>query len=169
MLKKCFILTFVLLKIGFVFTVQGQTGQSIRGVWQVMRIATDIQDQSFVNLQPLPGLMMFTANFYSMVWMPGQEQVPDNEKIWHPTDQEKLAQFNAIIVNSGEYLLRDSLLITEPIVAKTPEFMGGKATYYWKTVGDTLKLQIAEILSRSGVLDQGPQRYRTTIFLKRLE
>jgi hypothetical protein len=169
MLKKTFIFTFVLLPVCFVFTIYGQPGQTIRGVWEVIGITTETQQQSFENLQPLPGLMIFTSDFYSMVWMPGRERVPDNAKIWQPSDQEKVAQFNAIIVNSGKYYLRDSLLITEPVVAKTPEFIGGEATYYWITIGDTLKLQIAEILSHSGVLDEGPQRYRTTIFLKRQE
>ena len=101
--------------------------------------------------------------------MPGSRMVPDNAEVWHPTDQEKVAQFNAIIVNSGKYSIQDSLLITEPLVAKTPEFMGGKASYVWTVNSDTLELQIVEIYSRGGVLDEGPQRYLTTIFLKRME
>ncbi len=169
MFQKKLVLVLILLPGSLLFTMQEGSRQSIRGVWQIIRIATTVDEQSFVNSRPLPGLMIFTPGYYSMIWMPGSERVPDNVEIWRPTEPEKVAQFNAIIVNSGIYSLRDSLLITEPVVVKTPEFMGGKASYFWSTAGDTLKLRTVETFSRSGVLDEGQQRYRTTIILKRLE
>jgi len=149
--------------------LQSQIEPGIEGVWKVGRIITTVDDQSYENTRPLPGLMIFFGDYYSMVWMPGTEEVPDNAKIWHPTDQEKITQFNALIVNSGTYTVRDSLLITEPLVAKTPEFVGGTATYIHVLKKDTLTLFIQEIISRDGILDEGPQRYRTTLYLQRLE
>ena len=169
MFRRILMLAFILLTGTLAFSLQGETGQSIRGVWQVIRIATTVDEQFFLNSQPLPGLMIFASGYYSMVWMPGNQQVPDNEEIWRPSDQEKVAQFNAIMVNSGKDVLQDSLLITEPVVAKTPEFIGGKASYFWSVTSDTLKLRTVKTFSRSGILDEGQQRYRTTIFLKRLE
>lgn len=169
MFQRILMHAFILLSGTLAFAQQGETGQMISGVWQVIRIVTTVDERSFVNSQPLPGLMIFTSDYYSMVWMPGSQLVPDNAEIWRPTDQEKIAQFNAIIVNSGKCSFRDSLLITEPVVAKTPEFIGGKASYVWTVNSDSLKLRTVETLSRSGILDEGQQRYRTTIFLKRLE
>jgi hypothetical protein len=169
MSQKILVVVIILLLGSFLFTMQNGSKNQIHGVWQIIRISTTVGARHFENVQPLPGLMLFTKGYYSMVWMPGNERLQDNAEIWHPTDQEKVAQFNAIVVNSGKYSLRDSLLITEPVVAKTPEFIGGKASYYWNLVSDTLRLQILETISRNLELDEGQQRYRTTIILERME
>ncbi|UCF65616.1 MAG: lipocalin-like domain-containing protein [bacterium] len=169
MFRKFYFIHFLMLMAVMGSSLQSQNEPGIQGVWKVERMVTTVDDRSFENTQPLPGLMIFTEGFYSMVWMPGTEGVPDNAKIWYPSDQEKINQFNALIVNSGTYAVRDSLLITEPMVAKTPEFVGGKATYHHILNKDTLTLFIKEIVSRGGVLDEGPQQYRTTLYLKRSE
>ena len=169
MLKKKQFFLFIFLAANLVFNVHAQNSQGILGVWQVNRIVTAVGNQTYENSDPLPGLMIFTSGFYSMVWMPGGKPVPDNVRIWHPSDQEKVAQFNAIIVNSGKYVVQDSLLITEPIVAKTPEFIGGKASYVWTMMNDILLLRTQETYSRDGILDEGVQKYRTAIYLKRME
>ena len=169
MFRKLCVMHFLIVIAAMVSNLQSQNEPGIEGVWKVERIVTTVDDRSYENTQPLPGLMIFTEGFYSMVWMPGTEKVPDNAKIWYPTDQEKIIQFNSLIVNSGTYTLRDSLLITEPAVAKTPEFVGGKATYFYHLKQDALTLFIREIVSRGGILDDGPQRYRTTLSLIRVE
>jgi hypothetical protein len=145
MFQKRWIIPILILTGSMVVTLWSQNGPDIQGVWKVDRIVTTVADQTYENSNPLPGLMIFTSGYYSMVWMPGTEPVSDNDKVWYPTDQEKIAQFNALIVNSGKYAFRDSLLITEPIVAKTPEFVGGKASYVWTLNNDTMTLIIQEI------------------------
>jgi hypothetical protein len=78
-------------------------------------------------------------------------------------------QFNSIIVNSGSYTISDSLLLTVPMVAKTPEFIGGKATYRWSFDNDTLSIAVLNIYSHNDILDEGAKKYPTIIKLLRLE
>ena len=59
--------------------------------------------------------------------------------------------FESIIVNSGTYEVSGSRLIVRPVVAKTPEFMGGRQTYEYRIDGDLLSLETVELLSRDGV------------------
>ena len=85
------------------------------------------------------------------------------------TDEEKAAAFSSIIVNSGTYTLSDSLLTTFPTVAKTPEFIGGRATSAWRVSGDTLRLDMTDCLSSGGVRDPGVGVVRIPLTLVRVE
>jgi hypothetical protein len=143
--------------------------RSVEGVWKVVTLHTITPQGKFTNTDPQPGLFIFTREYYSMVWMPRSVKLPDNKQIWQPTDQEKVDQFNSIIVNSGSYTFSDSLLTTIPLVAKTPEFIGGKATYRWSFKKDTLSISVLNIYSHNGIPDEGAIKYRTTIKLLRLE
>ena len=139
------------------------------GVWKVRQISVQTPAGVYPNPDALPGLFIFTGENYSMVWMPGSKAVPDNQQIWHPSDAERILQFNSIVVNCGHYSVRDSILITIPVVAKTPEFVGGRATYAWKVSGDTLTIKTLETISRNGILDEEITRYPATIILLRIE
>ena len=141
----------------------------IEGVWKVVTIQNVLPQGKFTNSNPQPGLFIFTGDYYSMVWMPRTVKLPDNKQIWQPTDQEKVDQFNSIIVNSGSYTISDSLLLTVPMVAKTPEFIGGKATYRWSFDNDTLSIAVLNIYSHNDILDEGAKKYPTIIKLLRLE
>jgi len=141
----------------------------IEGAWKVVTIQTVLPQGKFTNRNPQPGLFIFTRDYYSMVWMPRTAKLPDNKQIWQPTDQEKVDQFNSIIVNSGSYIISDSLLTTIPLVAKTPEFIGGKATYRWSFNKDTLSIAVLNIYSHNDILDEGAKKYPTILKLLRLE
>jgi hypothetical protein len=78
---------------------------------------------------------------------------PDYETAWRPTDEERISAYNSIVVNSGSYELRGDTLITRPLVAKTVEFEGGEARWFWFAMADTLWLQSAEIWNRKGEVD----------------
>jgi hypothetical protein len=141
----------------------------IEGVWKVVTIHNVLPQGKFTNTNPQPGLFIFTADYYSMVWMPRTVKLPDNTQIWQPTDQEKVDQFNSIIVNSGSYNISDSVLTTIPLVAKTPEFIGGKATYRWSFNKDTLSIAVLNIYSYNNKPDEGAINYPTTLKLLRLQ
>ena len=141
----------------------------IEGVWKVVTIQTVLPQGKFTNTNPQPGLFIFTGDYYSMVWMPRTVKLPDNKQIWQPTDQEKVDQFNSIIVNSGSYNISDSILTTIPLVAKTPEFIGGKANYRWSFNKDTLSIAVFNIYSYNNIPDEGAINYPTTLKLLRLE
>jgi len=169
MLNRYFTLVLLPLSLFAFLPAQIPSVNSLQGVWKVVQIQLTASGKDYVNPDPQPGLMIFTRDYYSMVWMPQDKRQPDNVTIWQPTDTEKIQQFNSIIVNSGSYLLSDSLLITFPIVAKTPEFVGGKASYNWSVSQDTLQLIVREIYSRDGVLDESAQTFPTTLLLVKIE
>jgi Lipocalin-like domain len=169
MIKKLFILIIFPLIFFLLLPAQIPSPNPIHGVWKVVEIRQEVSGKEYNNTEPQPGLMIFTQDYYSMVWMPLNRVQPDNATTWHPIDAEKIQQFNSIVVNSGSYSLSDSRLTTFPIVAKTPEFIGGKAEYLWKSAQDTLRLELVNIYSRDGVLDEESLKFRTTLFLVRIE
>jgi hypothetical protein len=169
MISRYFVLFILPLSLFAFLPAQTPSVNSLRGVWKVVQIKLELSGKEYVNAEPQPGMMIFTSEYYSMVWMPQDKKQPDNTTIWQPTDIEKIQQFNSIIVNSGSYTLSDSLLTTFPLVAKTPEFIEGKADYHWSVRQDTLQLIVREIYSRDGVLDEGAQKYPTTLLLVRVE
>jgi len=139
------------------------------GVWKIEQTRTVGPDVDVINNQPQPGLYIFTAGFYSMVWTPGREPRKDSATLWEPTDAEKIRNFNTIVVNSGTYETVDSTLIVRPLTAKTPEYVGGHATYTYRVEGDKLRLELLDTFAHDGTEDQGIARYRTTLWLRRIE
>jgi len=149
--------------------IQENPAPSLPGAWKVTEIATvgpDV-DEAYYELQP--SLFIFTQKHYSMIWTPGRKPRQDSQTIWSPTDEEKIALFNSIIVNSGTYEQTDSTFITKPLVAKTPEFVGGSALYSFHNQDDSLWVSILNTISRDGVVDSGIALYRTSLKLVRLE
>jgi len=62
-------------------------------------------------------------------------------------------------VNSGTYETVDSTLIVRPLTAKTPEYVGGRATYIFHVEGDRLRLELLDTFAHDGTEDQGIARY----------
>jgi hypothetical protein len=145
------------------------TRNSIQGAWKVVRIDVISERGENSYPDPAPGLFIFGDRYYSMVWMPLTEIPSDFEETWKPTEEEKAAAFSSIIVNAGTYTVTDSTLTTLPIVAKTPEFIGGSATYDYRVKGDTLWIDMTDALSRDGVRDPGVGRIRIPLTLARVE
>jgi hypothetical protein len=141
----------------------------IEGVWKAAWIESVWSDGRSINPDPQPGLYIFTSDHYSMTWIPGAQSRKPSVQTWFPTDAEKIADFNTVIVNAGTYELKDSTLTTHPIVAKTPEFMGGWARFVYRVSGDSLWLTGTDIYSFGGVRDLGVDLVRTTVKLVRAE
>lgn len=144
-------------------------GGSLEGVWRIVETRTVGPEGEVVNDAPLPGFFSFAERHYSMTWSPGRERLPDNVRTWFPTDEEKTAQHDAIIVNAGTYELTDSILTVRPLVAKTPEYVGGLGRYSWRVVADTLWVTTLDIRARTGVQDPFVGRYRSYHKLTRAE
>jgi hypothetical protein len=146
-----------------------QTPGPLEGAWLVDEIRMIGPEGESVNPSPQPGLYIFSGRHYSMVWMPWSEPRGDFARKWYPTDAEKIASFDAVIVNSGTFELDGSTLTTIPIVAKTPEFMGGIAVYECRFEGDALWLTMTDNTSHDGVQDPGVLEYRIPVKLVRAE
>ncbi len=141
----------------------------VEGVWRVAEVKTLWQGGDALNPKPQPGLFIFTKKHYGIVWIPGDGQRKSSNQAWFPTDAEKIYDFNTVIVNSGTYALKDSMLTTNPVVAKTPEFMGGWARFVFRVSDDSLWLTGTDIYSRDCIRDPGVDLFRTTVKLIRAE
>jgi len=144
-------------------------GNTIVGVWKILTVVY-VSGGNVSTIDPaLPGLFIFTQEYYSMTWMPGRVLQEDYANLWHPTDEEKVKSYNAIVTNTGRYELSGSELTTYVDVAKTPAFVGGKAVYQCDIKGDEMRLEIKDNVAHDGTRDKGYLKFKTIITLQRVE
>jgi hypothetical protein len=141
----------------------------IEGVWEIVELKTVGPEGETTNLAPQPNLYFFSRQHYSMVWAPGSEPRKESAKTWFPTDEEKIGDFDTIIVNSGTYELTDTTLVTHPTVAKTPEYVGGRGVYTYRVEADTLWMTMVDLYSSDGVQDPYIVYYKNPLKLVRVE
>lgn len=141
----------------------------IEGVWEITQIIYQTSGNQFANPTPQAGIFIFTKNYYSMTWNPNDTKQEDYKDKWRPTDNEKIESYHSIITNSGTYKIIEGKIITIPLAAKTPAFIGGKAAYDFLVNDSSLTLTLSEVVSHDGVYDEGVKNYKTTIKLKRVE
>lgn len=127
----------------------GQQPRSLEGVWQIERIAP--KDGRAENREPLPNLVIFTPEHYSMVWMPGTDAIRSFEQPWFPVDSEKIARFDEVIVHTGTYQREAETLTMTPIVARIPEFMGGTIEWGYQLSSTELVLTFMDEHTFDGV------------------
>ncbi|MCF7825479.1 MAG: lipocalin-like domain-containing protein [Candidatus Marinimicrobia bacterium] len=144
-------------------------GNTIVGVWKILTVVY-VSGGNVSTIDPaLPGLFVFTQEYYSMTWMPGGVLQEDYANLWHPTDAEKVKSYNSIVTNTGRYELSGSELTTYVDVAKTPAFVGGKAVYQCDIKGDEMRLEIKDNVAHDGTRDEAYITFKTIITLKRVE
>jgi hypothetical protein len=121
------------------------------GVWQVKEIGRQNVEnaESPVTDKPFPNLFIFTPNYYSMVWVLGVDE-PFAER-WKPTDEEKKRRFDSLVVNAGTYEIDGAKLTAHPIVARIPDFIGGKLICEFHVDNDTMRLRFVDEYSFDGV------------------
>jgi hypothetical protein len=124
--------------------------KGVVGVWQVKEIAR--QDGSGpIAGEPLPSIFIFTPRHYSMVWVFGAEPQGSFAERWNPTDAEKIRRFDSLVVNSGTYEIDGNTLIAHPVIARIPDFMGGKLICEYHIEKDTMRLKFVDEYSFDGV------------------
>jgi hypothetical protein len=67
-----------------------------------------------------------------------------------PTNDEMVAQYESLIVNTGSYSVAGSTITLQPMVAKSPAFIGDQATAELEIAGDTLTLRYQRIVNADG-------------------
>jgi hypothetical protein len=122
----------------------------LEGVWHITEIEF-LDGSKPANMAPLPSLVIFTPHHYSMVWLPGAEAPRAFAERWHPTDIEKIARYDAFIVNTGTYEVLDTILTMHPIVARVPEFMGGRFIHSYTLSANRLQLRTLDEYSYDDV------------------
>ena len=149
---------------------QASNSNPLFGAWKVIETATIDNEGQLKNSYDQSSIYLFQDDYYCIVWVQGNK--PRNEFIdpWNPTNEEKIKAFDSLIVNAGMYDLEDSVIITYPIIARMPNFVGGKGFYEYKIENDTLVLTMFDELSKTGVRHTWVGKYkfqRTLIRLNR--
>jgi hypothetical protein len=98
-----------------------------------------------------PGLYIFADGHYSAVYAPGTDPRIKSEVSFQPTQEETVAQYETIIVNTGTYEISGSMVTFRPIIAKSPGFVGGHQTSTFRVDGDTLVLTLETVVAVDGV------------------
>ena len=142
---------------------------SIEGIWRITKITTTTSQGDNTNPQLLPSMYVFTKKHYSIIWMPGRELQKNYAKRWQPTSEEKVQSYNSIIVNAGTYSIEENVITTKPVIAKTPDFIGGYAKFEYEVEGNVLKLTRIDTMSNDGIQDAGALQVKTTLVLERIE
>ena len=127
------------------------TGEQIQGVWQIHEVVDVQAGDTTIDRSPPPSLFIFAERHYSIALRTNAESATTYQTRWRPSDEEKLARYDAITVNVGTWEISDGFLVTRPTVARVAEFVGGVARYDYSVAGDTLWLQMVEEVSHDGV------------------
>lgn len=147
---------------------QKKDAENILGVWQVREVARQDVARSHVEY-PLPSVFIFTDHHYSMMWLPSIESQKSFAERWNPTDQEKIERFNSLIVNAGSYEVEGSTLTAHPVVARIPDFVGGKLICEYRIENETMWLKFLDEYSFDGVQAPWVKGGGLTLILERIE
>lgn len=132
------------------------SGSPLEGAWSVASIHVTGPD-SATHTTVQPSLFLFGDKHYSMMRVTGNgpRTLAATDSA---TDVEKLAAYNSFIANTGTYEVADSTLTIHPVVARSPNYMGGSDKYHFRASGDTLWLSNtgADIRTRIGGQLVGP-------------
>jgi len=150
MTYKIFLLIPVLLTLISCNQPTTKSHTEIVGIWQITEITNQNASDPLAN-DSIPSLFIFTPHHYSMVWILSEEPQRAFRDRWNPTDAEKIKRYDSFVVNSGTYEIKDTFFTAYPIVARVPEFMGGKLVCEFQVEEDTLQLKLVDEYAYDGV------------------
>ena len=120
----------------------------LQGVWSM---TTMTRGEGGATIDPSqPGLFIFTDQYYSAVYSLGADPRPLAVVAFSATPEEMIAQYQTIIVNTGTYEADGATVTFRPMVAKSPEFIGGQATMDYQISGDMLTLTSTSTVAADG-------------------
>ena len=137
----------------------------LQGVWSMSAMNPGGGETTIDPSQP--GLFIFTGAHYSAVYSPGGRPRPRSATSFSPTSEEKVAQFDTIIVNTGTYEVSGSTVTFRPLVARSPEFVGGQSTMNFQIDGDVLTLTEQKVVAADGIA--APVAAGSSMTLRRVE
>jgi len=116
----------------------------IVGVWKITEYSFNSIDTSWTNNSPQPSLFIFCKDYYSIMYVSGNEPrplMPEDATRSTLTDEQIQSNFMTFIANSGKYEMDESKFTVHPIVALEPNYMnGGSSEYEYKIESETLYL-----------------------------
>ena len=119
----------------------------IDGAW----VVSSLQSPEGESIEPAgPSQFIFSDGRYSAIYTVDVVERPRSAATFAPTDEEKVAQYNTLIVNSGTFEIDSNRVIMRPMVAKSPEFIGGRSIWEYSINGSTLTGTIIELGAANG-------------------
>lgn len=133
----------------------------IAGAWRVLEITRDSAGTR--KTSAYPGLYLFTGRHYSITRVDSNNRKEFPHRLRRTADTY-LRVWGPLAAQAGTYQIEGGRLKARPYVAKNPSAMrrDNVATYTWRTVGDTLWLQIVGVPT-------GPVKNGMVVKLLRLE
>ena len=126
--------------------VKGQPqAAALMGAWRIVRTSLTANDQPSLVDYGQPGLLLFTAGHYSLMYVEGNKTRQMFRDPARPTEAEKLEAFDSFAGHSGTYAVADSMIAMQIEISKSPNLMGTElrntfARFAYQIAGDTLRL-----------------------------
>ena len=129
-------------------TTRTTPANPLQGAWSVTAIEPG--DGSALIDPAQPGLYIFGRDHYSAVYAPGAAPRVSSAAAFAPTTEEILGQYGSIIVNAGTYEISASTVTFRPMIARSPEFVGGQSAASFEIEGDVLTLRTMNVTAANG-------------------
>lgn len=127
------------------------------GAWRRVFAETIGPDGTRYPGKTYESLLLISDGYYSMNWAFGSQRSDYYGDRFNPTDDEKLARYQALVVNAGRFDIDGDILTIHPTFALVPEFVGGLGEFRYSLDGDTLELVWYRIVSVDGVQDRNTE------------
>ena len=126
-------------------------GGPLEGAWRLTGLVDVAADGTRADFTPQESLFLFQGAHYSMAYAQGDERFPSYAEAFAPTDEESVARFGSMTVNTGTFEVSGSTVTLRPLFALVPEFVGGFAEHDYELTGDDLTLTWGRTMSSAGV------------------
>ncbi|KAA3615057.1 MAG: hypothetical protein D8M58_11435 [Calditrichaeota bacterium] len=139
------------------------------GTWEMQSIHWITKDTTFSIEKAQPGMLILTADSYSIMWTPTDVPRVPFQNLSQPTDPEILSGFKSIVFNCGDYRYSDSTITTTAKIAKVPGFEGGKQFYRFKIENNKMDLTMFDEIYPDGTRPAWYGRFQTKFVLKKVD
>lgn len=101
----------------------------LEGAWRVAEKIVVTGPGTSTTPYPQLGLFIFTRTHYSFFWIPGSKP-RTLFKAEGPTNDEKILAYDSFAGTTGTYEVSGTTLTVRPVVARSPNCMGGAFLRY---------------------------------------
>jgi hypothetical protein len=129
----------------------GAGADPLRGAWRVRSMHLITAERDTIEMKVNESLVVFADGYYSISYCFGKDRPATYAERWRPSDEEKLARFGRLIVNSGSYRLAGGVIDATPLFALAPEFVDGRAVFSYRFVKDVLELTWERSIAYDGL------------------
>jgi hypothetical protein len=143
-------------------TAEGE--RPLEGAWRIVGAQSVAASGKASDNPTQESLVLFADGHYSIAVAFGDKRVAPYAIRWRGTDAERLARISSIVVNAGTYEATPSTLVTRPLFALVPEFVGGSQEYQYELSGNRLTLRQSNLVSSDGVQNPDIVKGQRTVY-----